>query len=125
VQSPRFTGFSITSTDPDASIAFYRAMGFEVQKDTHGGGRSCVDSPNQHFDIDDVNVEPQWNGGSPGQGVSSGFEVDHRDDVDKLVARLSSLGHRIQQPPFDAPWGRRFAVVEDPDGTPVGLMSAD
>lgn len=123
--APRFTGFSITSTDPHATVEFYRAMGFEVQEDKHGGGRSCVDAPNQHFDVDDARVVPQWNAGSPGPGVSLGFEVDSRDEVDELVAHLAALGHRVQQPPFDAPWGRRCAVVEDPDGTPVGLMSSE
>jgi len=99
-------------------------MGFDVQPDRHGGGRSCVDAPNQHFDVDDIDVVPQWNAGSAGQGVSLGFEVDTPADVDKLVNRLASLGYVVQQQPFDAPWGRRFAVVEDPAGTPVGVMSA-
>lgn len=67
---------------------------------------------------------PQWNVGSPDPGVVLGFELETGEDVDELVERLASLGHRVQQPPFDAPWGRRFAVVEDPDGTPVGLMSS-
>jgi len=124
VGAPRFAGFTITSADPAASVAFYRALGLVVQEDTHGGGRSCVDAPNQHFDIDDVAVVPQWNAGSPGPGVAIGFEVESRDDVDRLVERLAVLGHPVQQPPFDAPWGRRFAVVEDPDGTPVGITSA-
>ena len=29
----------------------------------------------------------------------------------------------VQQAPYDAFWGGRFAIVEDPDGNPVGLMS--
>ena len=27
------------------------------------------------------------------------------------------------QPPHDAFWGARYAIVEDPDGIAVGLMS--
>jgi hypothetical protein len=27
------------------------------------------------------------------------------------------------QPPFDAFWGARYAIVEDPDGNHIGLMS--
>jgi uncharacterized glyoxalase superfamily protein PhnB len=27
------------------------------------------------------------------------------------------------QPPWDAFWGARYAIVEDPDGIAVGLMS--
>lgn len=125
VAGPRFSGFSITSRDPSASAAFYRALGFEVQEDKHGGGRSCVDAPNQHFDIDDVVAVPRWNAGVRGPGVSIGFECDERTEVDALADRLASLGYTVQQAPYDAPWGRRYAVVEDPDGTPIAFMSKD
>jgi hypothetical protein len=30
---------------------------------------------------------------------------------------------RGRQPPFDAFWGARYAIVADPDGNDVGLMS--
>jgi catechol 2,3-dioxygenase-like lactoylglutathione lyase family enzyme len=121
---PRFTGFSITTADRAASIAFYRALGFPVVEDRRGGGRSCVDAPNQHFDIDDVEAVPSWNRGATGPGIALGFEVPQRDDVDDVVGGLEALGYGVQQPPYDAAWGRRFAVVEDPDGNPVGIMSA-
>ena len=120
----RFTGFSITTANRKASLAFYEAIGFAVQEDKHGGGRSCVDAVNQHFDIDDAEAVPTWNAGSKGPGVVLGFEADTRDDVDELVLRLTGLGYQVQQAPYDAPWGRRFAVIEDPDGNAVSVMSA-
>jgi predicted enzyme related to lactoylglutathione lyase len=124
VPVPRFSGFSITASDPSAAVAFYRELGFEVQEDKHGGGRSCIDAPNQHFDIDDLAAVPQWNQGVRGPGVTVGFEVPEREDVDQLAGRLASLGYEVQQPPYDAPWGRRDAVIEDPAGTPVSIMSS-
>ena len=120
-----FGGFSITTGDRRASIAFYEALGFAVDEDKHGGGRSCVNAPNQHFDIDDAEAVPSWNEGSRGPGVSIGFEVDTREGVDEVVSRLAAMGCAVQQPPYDAPWGRRYAVVEDPDGNPIGLMSTE
>jgi hypothetical protein len=36
-----------------------------------------------------------------------------------IVAR----GHTGCQPPYDAFWGSRYAIIEDPDGNRVGLMS--
>ena len=121
---PRFSGFSITTARRRESLAFYEAMGFAVAEDKHGGGRSCVDAPNQHFDVDDVEAVPRWNSGSSGVGVTLGFEVDTPADVDNLVARLAAAGHVVQQEPYDAPWGRRYAVVQDPDGVAVSFMSA-
>ena len=43
--------------------------------------------------------------------------------MDARYADLTAAGYRGQQPPWDAFWGARYAVVEDPDGNPVGLMS--
>jgi uncharacterized glyoxalase superfamily protein PhnB len=49
--------------------------------------------------------------------------VAARDEVDGLVAALEVGGVHVQQPPFDAFWGARYAVVCDPDGNAVGIMS--
>ncbi|HTO09677.1 MAG TPA: VOC family protein, partial [Myxococcota bacterium] len=51
------------------------------------------------------------------------FHVPAREDVDRIHGKLTGLGHRSSQPPFDAFWGARYAIVEDPDGTHVGIMS--
>jgi uncharacterized glyoxalase superfamily protein PhnB len=55
--------------------------------------------------------------------VVVGFRVASRDDVDRLYADMTGAGYRGQQPPYDAFWGARYAVVEDPDGNAVGIMS--
>jgi len=46
-----------------------------------------------------------------------------REAVDRTYHALTAAGGASQQPPYDAFWGARYAVVEDPDGNPVGLMS--
>jgi uncharacterized glyoxalase superfamily protein PhnB len=51
------------------------------------------------------------------------FKVDSREEVDLIHGKLTGLGHRSSQPPFDAFWGARYAIVEDPDGNHIGLMS--
>ena len=47
----------------------------------------------------------------------------HRDEVDRIYEKLTALGHKSSQPPFDAFWGGRYAIVEDPDGNHIGLIS--
>jgi uncharacterized glyoxalase superfamily protein PhnB len=49
--------------------------------------------------------------------------VESRAEVDRLYSELVGAGHAAHQPPYDAFWGARYAIVEDPDGYPVGLMS--
>ena len=66
----------------------------------------------------------KWNKGWPGgSGAVLGFKVDTRDEVDALVAALAAEGVAVQQEPYDAFWGARYAVVSDPDGNGVGIMS--
>jgi uncharacterized glyoxalase superfamily protein PhnB len=43
--------------------------------------------------------------------------------VDRIHDVLEGLGHRSSQPPYDTFWGARYAIVEDPDGNHVGVMS--
>ena len=52
-----------------------------------------------------------------------GFRLPSREAVDETYADLISHEHQGLQAPYDVFWGARFAIVEDPDGNPVGLMS--
>jgi uncharacterized glyoxalase superfamily protein PhnB len=75
------------------------------------------------LDFDSIAFARQWNQGSTGCGVVIGFRFASRQEVDEAFARLTAAGHRSQQVPYDAFWGARFAVVEDPDGNAVALTS--
>ena len=55
--------------------------------------------------------------------VLIGFRLESREAVDAAWTLLIGHEHQGLQPPFDAFWGARYAIVEDPDGNPVGLMS--
>jgi uncharacterized glyoxalase superfamily protein PhnB len=43
--------------------------------------------------------------------------------VDATYERLVSLGYDGHKAPWDAFWGMRYAVVDDPDGAPVDLFA--
>ena len=53
-----------------------------------------------------------------------GFRVAARSTVDETFEQLKSAGYEVQKEPYDAFWGARYAVVADPDGNAVGIMSA-
>ena len=77
------------------------------------------------LDIDSQAFAQVWDQGWPAErtGAVISFGVRDRDTVDRTYADLTGAGYIGQQPPFDAFWGARYAVVEDPDGNAVGLMS--
>lgn len=112
--------------DMDASLAFYRRLGIDIpdrspEWDPHH--RSAEHQEGLDFDLDSEVSARDWNEGSRGAACVVGFRLATRDEVDRVYADLTGAGYRGQQPPYDAFWGSRYAVVEDPDGNAVGLMS--
>ena len=112
--------------DMDASLAFYRRVGvdfpeWEPRWDKHH--RSAKTAGGLDFDLDSAVFARDWNEGSLGPVAVLSFKLASRDAVDALYAELTGAGYNGQQPPYDAFWGARYAVVEDPDGNLVGLMS--
>jgi uncharacterized glyoxalase superfamily protein PhnB len=118
---------NIVVGDMDAMAAFYSRLGLDISaggprewQPHHRGARTS----GADVDLDSEVFASEWNRGWPGgTGVVLGFRVPARDDVDRLYEELTSAGHTGQQAPYDAFWGARFAVVADPDGNSVGLMS--
>ena len=111
----------------EASVAFYRRLGVAVPDvdpawpDIHRSTRSAGPTG---LDFDSDSFAPKWNSGyKAGDTAIVGFQLPSREAVDKAYGELTSDGHPGQQEPFDAFWGTRYAVVEDPDGDAVGLMS--
>ena len=52
-----------------------------------------------------------------------GFSVATRAAVDAVFRDMTGAGYRGLQEPHDAFWGARYAIIEDPDGIAVGVMS--
>lgn len=117
--------------DVEASVAFYRRLGVEFPelppewaawRPHHQNGQTAAEGAS--LDIDSAAFARQWDEGWPGTGMGVlGFRLPTREAVDELYAALVADGVPSQQAPYDAFWGSRFAVVEDPDGNAVALMS--
>jgi predicted lactoylglutathione lyase len=116
--------------DVKASRAFYSRLGLDFGDEPdpawadHHVGAERGDHAGIDVDLDSTQFVRKWDAGWPGgTGVVVGFKVDSRQEVDELVASLAAEGTTVQQEPFDAFWGARYAVVSDPDGNGVGIMS--
>ena len=67
-----------------------------------------------------------WNSGSPDDDAAAtvlSIHLGSREEVDAVWSRMTGLGYESRQRPFDAFFGSRFAVLADPDGHQVGLLS--
>jgi catechol 2,3-dioxygenase-like lactoylglutathione lyase family enzyme len=126
MSGPRPDQFNFVVSDMEASVAFYRKLGLTISdsdpqwQDHH---RSAQLGEGVDIDFDSEEFARHWNRGwNGGMGVF-GFKVESRAAVDEIYSELARSGYRGQQEPYDAFWGARYAVVEDPDGNAVGIMS--
>jgi catechol 2,3-dioxygenase-like lactoylglutathione lyase family enzyme len=130
---PKLNQLNIVSREPEASMAFYRRLGMDIPDERvwrtgTGAHHISADQEDFNFDLDSVPFAQIWNSGWKGQNnlsgrVVIGFQVESREAVNALYADLTAAGYKGLQAPYDAFWGSRYAVVEDPDGIAVGLMS--
>lgn len=127
--SPVFSGVNLVVGDMDASVAFYRRLGVTIPElGPWDADHRTAESPGgAELELDSTGFAAKWNTGWPGSsgrgGAVFGFNVTTREDVDRIHADLTSAGYTSQQIPYDAFWGARYAIVEDPDGNAVGIMS--
>ena len=126
MQGPVPDQFNLVVTDMDATVAFYRRLGLAIpdadpQWQPHH--RTAVLPGGIDLDLDSSEFARHWNQGWRGGMGVLGFKVGSRERVDEIYADLVAAGYRGQQPPYDAFWGARYAVIEDPGGNAVGIMS--
>jgi uncharacterized glyoxalase superfamily protein PhnB len=110
----------------EATVAFYRRLGLTIP-DTDAAfqahHRSAQLPGGVDLDFDSAEFARYWDRGwTSGAGVI-GFRVDSRERVDDIYSELTGAGYRGQQEPCDVFFGARYAIVEDPDGNAVGIMS--
>jgi catechol 2,3-dioxygenase-like lactoylglutathione lyase family enzyme len=123
---PVIDQFNLVVSDMAASVAFYRLIGFDIPDgdetwDEHH--RSATVEGGIDLDLDSTSFAQQWDPGWRGGMGVLGVKVASREEVDERHAALTAAGYRSQRAPSDAFWGSRYAIVEDPDGNPVGIMS--
>jgi len=110
-----------------ASADFYRRLGLAVPDDPSDLHVEIPQGPAPlTVELDSAASAGLWNASwraGAGTNVIVGISVLDRDAVDRIYADLTGQGHPGVQPPFDAFWGGRYAIVADPDGNQVGLMS--
>ena len=125
--APTFNAIGLAVADMATSLSFYRRLGLDlpagadhephVEVELPGGIRLMWDTHAalQAFDPDYRPEVPH--------GPSLAFLCADAAEVDAVHAELAAAGHKTAKPPWDAAWGQRYAVVQDPDGHSVDLFA--
>ncbi len=117
-------------SDMAATLAFYRRLGLEIPDAADGEPHVEVElggGLHLAFDTEDTvrSFDPGWTrptGG--GHRAALAFAGEGPGDVDAAWTELTGAGYEGHLAPWDAFWGMRYAVLRDPDGTPVDLFAA-
>ncbi len=124
----RLAVVGLVVSDMAATLAFYRRLGLDLPEDADaqphvevevGGLRLAFDTEEVVQSFDPTFRRPE----GQSQRMSLAFECTTASEVDAAYAELTGLGYDGALTPWDAPWGQRYAVVHDPDGTPVDLFA--
>lgn len=127
----RFDQVNVVVPDVAAAAGFLRGLGVDVEEPTGEWaewGRHHVRIPTASdgfdADLDSGAFASHW-GGLPRDfsGVVVNLRTEDRAGVDEAYDQAVSQGAEGLQPPYDAFWGARFAVVRAPGPVAVGIMS--
>lgn len=128
--APILNQLNIVAEDFDATLSFYRKLGVDISEGvSHDGIRHAEVSLANGLTLEIDNrtlartYNAAWRRPEGGTGAVIGFAVPTRESVDDLYRQLIADGCQARQPPYDAFWGARYAVIADPAGNDVGLMS--
>jgi len=119
--------FQVFARDLDRSIDFYRLLGLSVPDaevphvavELPGGNSLSLDTEETI-----AGMHPGWEPpSSTAARLALALGVGSPADVDALFEKVTAAGHAGPLPPYDAPWGMRYATVADPDGNWVDLFA--
>jgi len=127
----RFSQVNLVVHKMDETLGFYRRLGLDVPEEAvwrvggHGHHAKAAVAGAVGLDFESRQLAHAYNQGFAAERgrVVIGVELESREAVDRLWEDLLNEGAQGLQPPFDAFWGARYAIVEDPDGNPVALSS--
>ncbi|MFC7010232.1 VOC family protein [Streptomyces viridiviolaceus] len=124
----RFNAIGLVVSDMAASVTFYRRLGFafpegaeeqpHAEAELPGGIRLLLDTEETVRSF-----HAGWQPPAGGTRSSLALLCDSPEEVDALYEELTGAGCHGELKPWDAFWGQRYAVLNDPDGNGVDLFA--
>ena len=123
---------NIVVRDMRRSLEFYRRFGLTIEDGPESEWSRhharALTANGVSVEFDSLAFAQQWNPGLDPKKLGCAaipfFLAASREEVDRVHARVTAAGAKSQQAPADGFWGARYAIVEDPDGNAVGIISA-
>ncbi|MBI3980520.1 VOC family protein [Candidatus Microgenomates bacterium] len=124
----KLNAVEVCTSNMAATLKFYELLGFEFPQ-LRGDEQhvdSLVNQGSVRLMIDKKEVAKEIIGSFPIPSNYSSFciEYDSPEEVNKIVGKVKMLGFMVVKEPWDAFWGQRYAIIEDPDGYKIDLYAA-
>ena len=123
----KLDAISVTSTNLEKSAAFYSLLGFtfpafdkgekHIEPETKSGEVRLM--------IDAADLIQSITGSKPIPPNHSSFAIlcENPAKVNSTVASVRAAGFVVVKEAWDAFWGQRYAIIQDPDGYMVDLFA--
>lgn len=124
---PKLDAIGLVVADMAEAMDFYRKLGLEFTMGTEADEHVEASGPGGlriMFDTEEsVKSFSSWEAPSGSHRMALAFLCEGSAEVDRLHLELTVAGAHSHLPPFDAPWGQRYATVLDPSGNAVDLFA--
>ncbi|PIZ66158.1 glyoxalase [Candidatus Roizmanbacteria bacterium CG_4_10_14_0_2_um_filter_36_9] len=115
----------VASSNLSKTLKFYKLLGFEFGEPMGDHYESSITSSSAKLMIDSIETVKGIIGEEPKPGNHSMFAIQYDSpvEVNKIATKIQKGGFTISKKPWDAFWGQRYCIVEDPDGYKMDLYA--
>lgn len=117
---PKISVIYFGVADVEASVAFYKQLGFQPRNYTEGDDHVFFALEGTWLGLypkdklaGDVGISVE---GSGFPGITVAHNEPSKEDVDRVIEEARSLGAEIVKEPQDVSWGGYSSYFRDPDG---------
>lgn len=109
-----------------ASLDFYRLLGLDIPESANNEQHVEIAQGGCRLAFDPMEVAKEVYGEwekPAGHRIELAFLCDTRDALNALYEKIVDKGYVGYREPWDAFWGQRYAIVQDPDGNRISLFA--
>jgi len=113
----------LTVDDLARSLAFYEALGFTVtQRWDQDGTLMSVMMRAGELELG-LNQDDWKKGRNRQKGIGTRLNIETRQNIDEIAARVKAAGFALDMEPFDTQWRTRQFELTDPSGFKLTVSS--